>query len=364
MMKNIVRFVLLGMFACFASCTEKSVREIKPLEKYDSLSISIDYPLLSNYGKLTSCVMGKEVYAVGYNHHLHSLDFINVSGGKHKVIELQREGADAVLAPQSFCVTDEHIIWNDASGIVMLTTEGKILNRLPQKELLHPEGKYFKKPQGVTNANYLNLGSDKNYAYIPLTPQKADADMRIGKKYDKQKNMVEELPLKYPDDVQKNIEWLGGMSFPNIQSYAGKVVYNFPCSSMCFVYDGEKGKTESFDMPSMAIANEVDVEQYKHLPPRQKFEMESMASRFDKIYYSKTLNKYYRIHYAQKEKLFDKSRKMYLMVYDGRSRKMAEYQLPSGLSEQYIIVDDNAYFLYAGNDDDLIRLAKVSLKDI
>ena len=55
---------------------------------------------------------------------------------------------------------------------------------------------------------------------------------------------------------------------------------------------------------------------------------------------------------------------MYLMVYDGRSKKKAEYQLPSGLSEQYIIVDDNAYFLYAGNDDDLIRLAKVSLKDL
>ena len=127
MMKNIVRFVLLGMFACFASCTEKSVREIKLLEKYDSLSISIDYPLLSNYGKLTSCVMGKEVYAVGYNHHLHSLDFINVSGGKHKVIELQREGADAVLAPQSYCVTDEHIVWNDASGIVMLTTLPRVL---------------------------------------------------------------------------------------------------------------------------------------------------------------------------------------------------------------------------------------------
>ena len=71
--------------------------------------------------------------------------------------------------------------------------------------------------------------------------------------------------------------------------------------------------------------------------------------------------RYYRIHYAQKEKLFDKNRKMFLMVYDVQSDMTKEYQLPSTFSEEYIMVGNSAYFFNKDSDDEQIRLAKVDL---
>ena len=41
---------------------------------------------------------------VGYNHFEHYYDFINLSGGEHFSVEMQREGADGVLTPSDFVV--------------------------------------------------------------------------------------------------------------------------------------------------------------------------------------------------------------------------------------------------------------------
>ncbi len=360
-MRIFVRFILFVFCVSMFSCSEKSPREVLLLKEYDSLTISIDYPLLPSYGKLVPYKKGNDVYAVGYNRHLHSLDFINLSGGEHETMEFQREGADATLVPKSFGILDSSVVWNDANGIVLLTMDGKVFGRVSQKDILSPEGRYLIKPKGVTNANYSSLGVNGNEVFIPLTPQSSRTDVCIGKVYNVDSREMTELPLEYPDEILEHIDLIGGLSFPYIQSYGDKMVYNFPCSSKYFVYDKENGKTYCFNMESLSVTNEIDGKEYENLPPRQKFEMESMASRFDKVYYNNMSQRYYRIHYAQKEKLFDKNRKMFLMVYDVQSDMTKEYQLPSTFSEEYIMVGNSAYFFNKDSDDEQIRLAKVDL---
>lgn len=41
---------------CFLSCSEKSVNKVTSLVEYDSISVSIDYPILPAYSKLSSFV--------------------------------------------------------------------------------------------------------------------------------------------------------------------------------------------------------------------------------------------------------------------------------------------------------------------
>lgn len=49
---------------CFLSCSEKSVNKVTSLVEYDSISVSIDYPILPAYSKLSSFV-GDKADAVG-----------------------------------------------------------------------------------------------------------------------------------------------------------------------------------------------------------------------------------------------------------------------------------------------------------
>ena len=49
---------------CFLSCSEKSVNKVTSLVEYDSISVSIDYPRLPAYSKLSSFV-GDKADAVG-----------------------------------------------------------------------------------------------------------------------------------------------------------------------------------------------------------------------------------------------------------------------------------------------------------
>lgn len=166
---NRILFYVLIWVAILCSCTKKEVQEVMQLRTYDSLSVTIDYPFLSSYGKLVECSLGDELYAVGYNRHLHSLDFMNLSGGENKVIEFQREGPDAMLSPISFCFTADNIVWEDASGLSVLSMKGMVLKRLSQKELACPANKNLMKPQGVTNSAYTSLkGCGKKCAFLWL----------------------------------------------------------------------------------------------------------------------------------------------------------------------------------------------------
>ena len=353
--RNIV--ILLFAFLMF-SCSERTGNIVRSLIKYDSLSVNIDYPILSNYLKLSSYVSEGNVYSVGYNHHTHSLDFINLSNTGNKVVELQREGPDAVFPPVAFCLVDNYVVWEDASGIALLTMDGELVRRLPVDD------SYLLKPKGVTNASLINLHEADGCVFIPIAPIDSKKNVSLGKVYDLKKQSLDFLPVEYPYEVLEVAELLGGLAFPAITGGGERMLYNFPYSSMVYCYNKRTGETEKIDMMSQTLVRKVDAEDFRTKSPREKFEAESMSARFSEVYYSPELKIFYRIHYGVKERLFDKEREAYLMLYDESTEKITEYLLPTQFSEQYIVDKDIIYFIYKDNGDFGFRYAKVKLKDL
>lgn len=357
-MKNLNLFLWV---ACLLfSCSEKPVNKVMSLVEYDSVSVNIDYPILPAYTELSSVVKDGTVYAVGYNHHLHSLDFVNLSGGKHYVVELQREGADAILPPVSFCLTGDCIVWEDASGIILLTMEGKVIKRFS----LGNEGVYLMKPFGVTNAALVNLYKGDGHVFVPMTSVEMDENTFIGKALNLKDSTLDFLPMKYPQEIVGIAKTLGGLAFPNITDNGNKILYSFPCSSMVYVYDKNSGEMAGVDMKTYTIANQLDVEEFNTMSPRKKFEAESTSARFCEVYYSDNLGKYYRVHYGKKERLFDKTRETYLVLFDKKTGSSIEYLLPRHFSEQYMVLDDVIYFMCINDDDSTFKYAKIDLKNL
>lgn len=356
-----VLFVSFALIVFFLfSCSEKPANKVVPLMKYDSVSVDIDYPILPAYSKLSPYIKDGLVYAVGYNHHLHTLDFVNISGGENRVVAFQREGADAVLPPVAFCLIDDLIAWEDASGVVLLSLEGKVIKRFS----LDDGGLYLMKPLGVINAALVNLYKDRGRILIPMTSADLDENVHIGKSLDMKNYSLDFLPLKYPQEIVMVAESLGGLAFPCITGNGNRILYNFPCSSMVYDYDKITGETNVIDMKSYTIDNQVDLAEFNTMSPRKKFEAGSTSARFGEVYYSGALSKYYRIHYGKKERLFDRSRETYLMLYDEKTGSTIEYILPDDFSEQYMVVDDVVYFMFINDDDSVFKYAKIDLKNL
>lgn len=354
-------FNLFLLAACMLfSCSEKPVNKVMPLVEYDSVSVNIDYPVLPAYSQLSSVVKDGTVYAVGYNHHLHSLDFVNLSGGEHRVVEFQREGADAVLNPQAFCVVGDYVVWEDASGLVLLTLEGKVIKRFS----LDDEGRYLRKPFGVTNGKLTNLYQGNGEVFVPMTSAEMNESVFIGKALDLKNQTLDFLPLTYPKEIADVAQTLGGLAFPCITGDGNRILYSFPCSSMVYAYDKDSKKIKPIDMKTQTITNALDVEEFNTMSPRKKFEAESTSARFSEVHYSGSLGQYYRVHYGEKERLFDKTRETYLMLYDEKTGSTMEYLLPKDFSEEYIVVDDVVYFIYANDDDSTFNYAKIDLKKL
>lgn len=355
-MKNCIYGLLVLLV--LVSCSEKQKNRILPLSDYDSISVKIDFPFLSNYTNLASYVHNGNVYVVGYNHHAHSLDFIDLSGGVNSVVELQREGAHAVYAPVSFCLTPQNIIWKDASGIVWLSMEGLVKKRMP----LDSTEKFLMKPLGVTNASYVNISHLQGNVLFPISAVKLDNDTKIGKIYNPDRDSLDFLPIQYPRSVVDNADNLGSLAFPAITGNVNKIVYNFPCSSIVYCYDMEKGVHTEFEINTSSINNIVQIDDFKSLSSRKRFESESTCERFGRAHYSPELGIYYRLHYGKKTHLFDKKREIYLMIYDVEKKCSVEYLLPSLFTGQYIVENDAIYFMYDNSDDITFQCAKIDLK--
>lgn len=197
---------------------------------------------------------------------------------------------------------------------------------------------------------------------IPLASLVEDGEVFIGKTYDIDEESHSFLPLTYPEDVLAKSESLGGLAFPNIQEYDGILVYNFPCSSSVYVYDIASERLNVLELNSITIKNSLGDKIDGNMSPRKRFEAESMSARFDKVYYSSRLCRFYRIHYGEKENLFDKNDKVYLMSCDMEGKNVREYRLPFSASQQYIMYDDIIYYALENKVENVFLYAKIDLK--
>ena len=97
---NAVMALLFVVF--YTSCSKEVKHQVLELVEYDSISVAIDYPILSNYVRLVPYVRNGELFVVGYNHFEHYYDFVNLSGGKHFSVELSDENHRMLFIPRGF----------------------------------------------------------------------------------------------------------------------------------------------------------------------------------------------------------------------------------------------------------------------
>lgn len=360
--------VALHFVLAFASCSQEVKHQVLELKEYDSISIAIDYPYLSNYTRLKPIVRNGELYVVGYNHYEHYYDFINLSRGEHFSVKLQREGPDGVLTHGRFWVNEKGIVCQTHAGLVALDMQGKVQHRVPMEELLAPKEIYLARPRGAGLMNYDYAGSFESQCYIPLSPLKKDVDVAIGKVYDAETRSLELLPVLYPEPV-KALFQVGSLTMPRINaSDKDRIVYNFPYSSKVYQYDRRTKEVSMFDIQSQTIPNELDMSEFEMADGVKKDKNELTTSRFSWVHYSAEADRYYRVHYSGRKDFSDleenRKRKIYLMVYDEKEQTTKEYLLPTQFSEIYFIHDDVLYFDFDGTNDDVLTFAKIDLRKL
>ena len=347
------------------SCSGKKMIETGGLCSYDSISVPIDFPILPQYVKLIPYCKSDSVYLTGYNYYEHSIDFINLGGGENFVMPLQRKGPNGVLPVQDYCFVADKIVCKDESGILTLTMDGSVINRLPIKELVAPAEEYSVRPLGFSLSNYLYLNSWNSKVFIPLSPIKKSDKVHIGKIYDVSKHLLEFLSPYYPSEIVDFAQYLGGLSVPDINMHdTDKIVYNFPFSSLVYLYNMKTLETNVYDIRSETIENDMDFEEWKAINKVDKAMRELSMSRFGRVYYSSSVGKYYRVHFAAEEEGYKKLRKTYLMVFDESGNSTKEYLLPSQFSVQYFFLHDALYFAYRNSNDDFFNIARISLENL
>lgn len=358
-------FIFLFLSICLFSCSGKKINEVGELSIYDSISVPIDFPILSKYIKLIPYCNGDSVYITGYNYYEHSIDFINLTNGDNFIIPLQHEGPNGVLPVHDYCFAANRIICKDESGILTLDMDGNVIDRLPVKELVAPPEEYSVRPLGASLSNYLYLNNWSSKIFIPLSPTKKGDKVHIGKIFDISKRSLEFLPPYYPTEIVGYTQYLGGLSVPDINMYGtDKIVYNFPFSSLVYLYDTKTATTEVLDIQTKTIDNNIDFEKWKGLDVVDKVKQELYMSRFGRVYYSSSTEKYYRIHWAMKEEGEGKLRKIYLMIFDKKGNSLKEYLLPSHFSEQYFFFQDTLYFACRSSNDTSFNVVGINLEMI
>ena len=364
-----MRIFVAYMFACFScfflACSDKGkIRKVIEWSQYDSLAISIDYPILSDYITLKPYLWNGEDFIVGYNHFNQSLDFISLSGKEHLSVELQSEGPDGVLKAIEFCQLNDKVFCRDDSGILVLNKSGKVISRILMADILTPEGKYRIRSKGISFGNFSSINSLETQVFIPLFPLEEAACVKIGKVYDGASHTIYELPMEYPEEIREHIKLLGGLARPQITAYGDLILYNFPISSLVYSYSRKNKTTEIFNMESLSVDNTFEFEKRKDNDLRGLFVNEMITHRFKEVHYCAEANVYFRVHYGAKESMEDKQRSIYLMVCDESSENVREYFLPDSFREQYVVVGNQILFLCKDSNDSILYFAKIDVRNL
>lgn len=358
--------VVVGVLLASCHSSEKSA-SVSVLKGYDSLSVSIDYPFLPSYSDYSGFIREGEIFVGGYNHLTHSFDFISLSGRKNFTLPLEKEGADGVLPVSAFCFQPSCIVLEDESGIISLSYEGKILNRLSfsSAELKN----YSMKPSGVIPGSLVHLSAVSDRTMIPLFPRDLRAtglsSYSIGMEYDANSGQFALLPVGYPSGLVSQIQGFQSLLFPGITDSSDRIVYNFPCSAYIYIYDKLTHTTDSILMTSVDIPCELSpLSENDQNNSRNKYEFENVSARFLEPYYDSSSGKYFRFHYGLKSDVFDKNRQAGLVVMDEKDHSLREYRLPEWFSGQYIVAGGTVYMMYRnGEDDSFVSLARIDIKD-
>lgn len=363
-------FLLISVIIC-CSCSNFHRNLEETVVAYDSISIPIDFPFISNYVQIHPYVNGDTLFMLGYNHLMHSIDIIDITTSQHhKSIKLEREGDNGVYNVNSINGSHGKFAVMELSGLKRLSFDGNVLRNIPLLEFedTRESNKYSIMNKGLSPGNYMEFAydTDNHYCYLPMTPINNNDFERlsVGMLVDLMNGDCKMIECTYPSPYDK-VKSSFGTYFKAQFSIMDddRIIFNFFGNSHYWIYNIKTSEVIEKDMPSMYTENETT---FPKSPDNMSllFSDEFTSLRFRPVHYIPTLQSFVRIHHAAKNELKDMTNKRYLMYMDDESYKPIEYLMPSSFNEQYFIHNTSLYFLFKNTNDSEIKLGVIDLENI
>lgn len=359
--------ILLFVILC-SSCSRVNNNVDKTMVVYDSISVPIDFPFISDYVQIHPYVNGDTLFMLGYNHLMHSLDLIDMSTGKkHKSIELEKEGDNGVYNVNSISGSQGNFAVMELAGLKWLSSDGEVLKNIPLLEFVDSitSNSYSLMNKGLSPGNYIGFAYsvETQSCFLPMASLKNvdSKKISIGLMADLSNGCCRMLECSYPAPYDKNYSNLGTFSRAQFSVMdADRIIFNFYGSSRFWIYNTKTSELVEKDMPSSYTENEA---KYPN-SSESLLEDEYTSLRFRPVHYIPSLKSFVRIHHAAKKDLKDMSNKRYLMYMGENGNKLVEYMMPPSFNERYFVHNTSLYFLLKGSNDSEFKLGVVDLEKI
>lgn len=355
------------LMACSLGSNQKQTVSARILE-YDSLCVPIDYPYLGFYYQTAHYKSGNTLYWAGYNHMLHSIEVFDLTNRSIVCsFELEPEGPNGVARNMisNFAMNDSLLVFNTYNiGMKVLSwRDGKMRNTITP---FSAEENYQLIFRGTLDGAYAGgfgmrwKGEDVVMPIFAKNRQKMDDALALS--VNLRTSETEKLPLTYPDGMKDDLGRYGSLTCPYFTVGEDRIVYNFPYSSLIYVFMSETGEVQTFAMNSNATPNRAEPKDanIKKRDIRKNVEYESMTLRFGEVYYDKASDTYVRMHFSARNEMFSEQ-DLYLMVYRCRTGEATEYELPKDFSSRFFVADGCVYVLLKNHDDTHLRFATMKL---
>lgn len=364
MMYILVLLVVIALCSCTTTNGDMEERMVA----YDSITISIDYPYISDYVQVHPYERADTLFMLGYNHWTHSIDMIDVSTNlKHNSIRLEKEGNNGVYNINSLLGAQDFMVIMELSGLKQVSFQGEVLNNVPLLDIRDSLqlSSYSLMNKGVVPGNFRSFAYNrqKNECYVPLTPLSDGSfeNFCIGAKVNLTDGSLSLLDCPYPAPYNKINDNVGSYFHAQFSVLdEDRIIFNFYGNSHFWIYNQNTSEVVRKNMPSRFTENETAFP-LSSGDIKNSFESEFTSLRFRTVHYVSSMDLFVRIHHAPKQDMLDKGNKHYLMLMSAKDDACVEYLLPSSFDGRYFVNGTCIYFLCRGSSDAEIRLGIIDL---
>lgn len=287
------------------------------------------------YNINASCLVDGNTWIVGYNRHIHSLDFIKLSTKEIFQTKLEKKGEASVLRPVSIYAHNLDSIWiyDQIGQLILMDNKGLI----KQTENLNKQtGPSEKITINTNHAMYTSkLYYNQTRRSLFYIVQKDNSFYAKESPLDP-KSPIKYYPLSSPYTTHKEVSSnFGNMDGVNATFTDNQILYNYPIESVFYVYNILTGENKLIESYSAYTQNTVKplataVNDYS------KWERHGLENpHFYEVMYIPKYKMYMRLHLKETE--FDKNksvaelsdnRELYLTCWNESFQFLCEVMLP------------------------------------
>lgn len=334
MIKRIwIGLILIGLFL---SCADKGKPMAGEGNTADITIEEIEFPpseVLNEkaYPICSSCTADGASWIVGYNPHIHALDFINLNTKEMRQVKLEMEGDASVLRPLALYAYRLDSIWlyDEAGQLTLMNREGKIVRK--DRLTGHPEEEVMIRTNHAMYTSRLHYIGPEQSVYFIIRK----GYLYFVKKYSLENQSATYYKLAPPYTTKRNVSSdFGNMDGVNATFTDSLILYNYPIESVFYVLDKQTGESrliESYTTHGRNTAKPLDA-----ASDYSQWERHGLENpHFFEVAYIPQKKMYMRLHL--KETVFNPetpvvelsdNRELYLTCWDESFRLLCETRLP------------------------------------